>query len=54
MLGGKSFEAAVITGGTEVAAGQAGEQVETWEVKAGLGPAPQRQPEAPPWPELPQ
>ena len=54
MLGGKSFEAAVSTGGSEGEAGQVGAPEQTGEVKAGLLPELQRQLELPPWPELPQ
>ncbi len=48
MCGGKSFEAAVTTGGTEGEAGQMGAPEVTWEAKAGPLPESQRQPEAPP------
>ena len=54
MLGGKSFEAAVTTSGSEGEAGQMGAPELTDEVKAGLLPELQRQLELPPWPELPQ
>ena len=54
MLGGKSFEEAVTTGGSEGEAGQTGASEVTWKLQAGLLPELQRQLEVPPWPELPQ
>jgi len=48
MLGGKSFEEAVATGGIEGEAGQVGAPVVTWELQAGLLPEPQRQLTLPP------